>query len=171
VLNGDQTIRLEYSKDGKTNWKVLAHGLDAVGTKQTLGAWGYVAGYYRLYHPTSDDVAHAASTPVHLSRIVTRIAGNDANPEPVHAGGTVTVTGTLEQERSGWHAMPAQRIYLYFQPTGAKKWTYVAGGRTDRHGHATLHGRATRSGRWLLQYFGDTTHFDSYGRADSVTVQ
>lgn len=38
-------------------------------------------------------------------------------------------------------------------------------------GHVKLHDTATRDGRWLLQYFGDRTHFDSHGTADYVDVR
>jgi hypothetical protein len=171
VGNPDQAVWLEYSRDGRTSWKVLARGTDYLGTAKTLTAWGYTTGYYRLYHPTSDDVASAASTPVRLSRTQTRIAGNNAGPDPVLKNARVTVTGTLQQLVGSWRAMAGQPVRLYFLPAGATTWHYVTSGHTDSRGHASLHGTATGTGKWLLQYFGDGTHFDSYGTADSVTVR
>jgi hypothetical protein len=171
VGDPDQHIWLEYSRDGRTGWKVLARGIDYLGSAETVAAWGYATGYYRLYHPTSDDVASTASTPVRLARTPTRIAANDARPEPVRKGARITVTGTLQQFVGSWRAMARKPVNLYFQPTGAKTWRFVTSGRTDARGRAGLRATATRTGKWLLQYFGDGTHFDSYGLADAVTVR
>jgi hypothetical protein len=62
-------------------------------------------------------------------------------------------------------------VELYFLATGSTRWTYVASGKTDGRGNAKLHGTAAKDGKWLLQYFGDSTHFDSYGTADYVNVR
>lgn len=166
-----QTAELEYSKDGKTGWKVLARAYPSMDVAQSLSAWGYQNGYYRLYHPHSADVSHVASPLFHLSRIVTRIAGNEATPQTLHAGATVTVTGTLQEYRSGWRAMAHRPVSLYFLPSGKKTWLWMANGSTDTRGHATLHAKATKTGRWTLQYFGDSTHFDSDETSHTVTVR
>jgi hypothetical protein len=116
-------------------------------------------------------LAHAYSSVVHLSRIPTRVWANVASPNPVHKGGTVTDTGTLQQYSAGaWHAMAYRPIYLFFQPSGTTTWYREAYGKTDAYGRAKLHATATRSGKWLLQYFGDATHFDSDGTPYYVGV-
>jgi hypothetical protein len=90
----------------------------------------------------------------------------------VKAGRTVTVTGTLQEYRSGaWRAFTRRHVELWFLAKGAKTWSRVTSGSTDTHGRATLHGKAAKDGRWLLQYWGDATHFDSGGTSDYVDVR
>ncbi|GAA1359061.1 hypothetical protein [Streptomyces beijiangensis] len=166
----DQTTHLEYSKDGKTGWKSIGSAKTTYETAKPSG-WGYTTGYYRLHHPTSDELAQSYSSVVHLSRVSTRVEGNNAAPEPVKKGAKVTVTGTLKEYKSGWKALGGRSVRLYFQAKGSKTWTYITAGKTDSKGRAKLTGKAAKDGVWLLQYFGDSVHFDSYATADYVDVR
>jgi hypothetical protein len=84
----------------------------------------------------------------------------------------VTVTGVLKEHRtSAWTVYKSQHVELFFEKKGTTKWTYITSGKTDSHSKATLKGKATADGVWLIQYFGDSKHFNSDGTADFVNVR
>ncbi|MBW8801504.1 MAG: hypothetical protein JF597_50625 [Streptomyces sp.] len=168
---GRQRTDLQYSRDGKTAWKSIAHVTPDYYSAVVLTTPGYSDGYYRLYHPASDDLAHAYSAVYHRSRIPTRVTGNDAGPEPIRSGRTLTVRGTLQEYRGGWRTMGHKHVELWFLANGAKRWSYVSSGTTDSRGRAVLHGTATKSGKWIVQYWADTAHFNSYATADPVAIR
>ena len=166
-----QLTRLQYSRNGRTGWQTLASARNQYSTV-TLTAGGSVDGYYRLMHPISQQLDTASTTPVHLHRTVTRFAVVDATPEPVTSGHTVTVKGTLQDYRArAWHAMAHRRVELFFLASGVKKWVHVTSGSTAANGRIALQAKATKTGRWLLQYYGDGTHFNTFATPDLVTVR
>jgi hypothetical protein len=136
-----------------------------------LAAWGYADGYYRLYQPMSDELSHTSTTPLHLSRIVTRVYGNNAGPEPVKTGGTESVNGTPQEYRSGWRAMahPARPAVLARQGREVVDVRGVGQHRLARQ--SAVAGQGDQGGWWLLQYWGDSKHFDSEGTSDYVDAR
>jgi hypothetical protein len=94
-----------------------------------------------------------------------------ANSARVKKGSTLTLTGNLKQDVGGvWKPFAGQHVELYFQPKSSTRWTYLAYGRTDATGHAKFTSKAVQDGRWLIQYFGDATHFESDAAAVFVDV-
>ncbi|MFE2583565.1 hypothetical protein [Streptomyces sp. NPDC059378] len=167
-----ESVRLEYSADGRTGWQSLATGKSDYYGNFTLSAWGYIDGYYRVHHLGSDRLADSTSTPVRLSRVDTRVSSIKASATKVTKGATVTFTGTLQEYVSRtWRPYKGQHVELFFQKKGSTKWTYVASGTTSSTGKATLKGKSTADGKWLIQYFGDSRHFDSGGTAVYVDVR
>jgi hypothetical protein len=131
-----------------------------------------VDGYYRVHHFISDELAASYSTPVRLNRTNTNVYSISATPAKVSKGATVTVKGTLKEYKNGsWKAYAGQKVYLYFQKKGSTSWTYITSGKTGSNGAAKLKGKATKDGYWLIQYFGDSKHFDSDGVKDYVDVR
>ncbi|MFJ5213496.1 carboxypeptidase-like regulatory domain-containing protein [Streptomyces sp. NPDC088354] len=168
-----QFVHLEYSKDGKSGWKDLGTGYapDNGGTV-TISKWGYLDGYYRLHHYTSDQLAETASKPVRLTRTNTRLYSMKASSTKVKKGAAVTFTGTLKEYVSGtWRPYRSGHVELFFQKKGSTKWTYISSGTTNSTGKATLKGKPASDGKWLIQYFGDAKHFDSDGTAVFVDVR
>lgn len=168
-----QVVHLEYSKDGKTGWQDLgtAHA-DNNGSVVTITKWGHLDGYYRLHHYVSDQLAESTTKPVRLTRTNTRMYSIKASATKVKKGATVTFTGTLKEYVSGsWRPYKGRHVELFFQKKGSTKWTYVASGTTSSTGKATVKGKPSSDGKWLIQYFGDSKHFDSDGTAVYVDVR
>ncbi|MFD9003058.1 hypothetical protein ACFV0T_19100 [Streptomyces sp. NPDC059582] len=167
-----ESVRLEYSADGRTGWKSLTTAKSGYYGDFTLSAWGYVDGYYRVHHLTSDRLAESTTAPVRLTRVNTRMYSLKASSTKVKKGTGVTFTGALKEYVSGtWRPYKGRHVELFFQKKGSTKWTYVASGTTSSTGTATLKGKPTADGKWLIQYFGDATHFDSDGTAVYVDVR
>ncbi|MFJ3233653.1 hypothetical protein [Streptomyces sp. NPDC086787] len=177
-LATDEPVLLEYSHDGRTGWTKLAtltahsSGSGSGPAQFTMSAWGYSDGYYRVHHLASDALAEAASAPVRLHRTETRVASMKASATKVRKNTVVTVSGTLQEYPStSWRAYKGQHVELFFQKKGSKQWTYLASGTTDSAGRVKLKGKATVDGVWLIQYFGDATHFNSDGNPVFVDVR
>ncbi len=84
----------------------------------------------------------------------------------------MTVTGVLQQlSGTAWKAYAGQPVQLWFQAKGASKYTLVSSGKTSSTGLATLKGKATVDGTWLIRYLGDATHFNSTATGDFVDVR
>ncbi|MFE0627209.1 hypothetical protein ACFW3D_09585 [Streptomyces sp. NPDC058864] len=168
-----EAVRLEYSADGRAGWKSLATSTTGYYGNFTLSAWGYVDGYYRIRHLTSDRLAEGTGKPVRLTRTNTRMYSIKASAtKKVKKGTTVTFTGTLKEYVSGsWRPYKGRHVELFFQKKGSTKWTYVSSGTTSSTGKATLKGKPSSDGKWLIQHFGDSKHFDSDGTAVYVDVR
>ncbi|WP_375485713.1 hypothetical protein [uncultured Jatrophihabitans sp.] len=168
-----QDTRLEYSANGRTGWTSIGHAANKTSSPSftVTGAARLTGAYYRVHHELDRQLAEAVGPVVRLARTDARIVGNNATPEPIKSGRTITVSGTLQQNVSGWRAAPGQLVDLYFHVRGAKSATYVTHGRTDSHGRIALHAKATKDGYWELHYFGDGTHFDGYATPDYVDVR
>lgn len=167
-----EAVRLEYSADGLTGWKSLATAKTGYYGDFTLSAWGYVDGHYRVRHLAGDRLAESMTKPVRLTRTNTRMYSIKASATKVKKGATVTFTGTLKEYVSGsWRPYKGRHVELFFQKKGSTKWTYVASGTTSSTGKATVKGKPSSDGKWLIQYFGDSKHFDSDGTAVYVDVR
>lgn len=167
-----QNVGLWYSPDGKTGWKGLAGtNLTSYDGSFKITTFGYLDGYYQVRHAVSDQLVASNGPVVHLTRTNTRIFQMYANSARVKKGSTLTLTGNLKQDVGGvWKPYAGQHVELYFQPKGSTRWTYLAYGRTDSTGHAKFTSKAVQDGRWLIQYFGDATHFESDAAAVFVDV-
>ncbi|WP_431948318.1 hypothetical protein [Actinacidiphila sp. bgisy167] len=169
-----QVVHLEYSKDGRTGWQDLgkANAADN-GSVVTIAKWGNLDGYYRLHHYVSDQFAESATKPVRLTRTNTRMYSIKASAtKKVKKGATVTFTGTLKEYVSkSWRPYKGRHVELFFQKKGSTKWTYVSSGTTSSTGKATLKGKPSSDGTWLIQYFGDSKHFNSDGTPVYVDVR
>lgn len=171
-LVSSENVGLWYSPDGKTGWK----GLAGVNLPWGDGSFkittnGYLDGYYQVRHATSDTLAASNGPIVHLTRTNTRIFQMYANTARAKKNSTLTLTGNLKQDVGNvWKPFGGQYVELYFQPKGSTKWSYMGYSHTDSTGHARFTSKAVQDGRWLIQYFGDGTHYESDAAAVFVDV-
>ncbi|MEE4543574.1 hypothetical protein V2S66_16530 [Streptomyces sp. V4-01] len=167
-----QNVGLWYSPDGRTGWKGLA-GVNLTSSDGSfkITANGYLDGYYQVRHATSDQLVASNGPIVHLTRTNTRIFQMYANTARAKKNSTLTLTGNLKQDVGNvWKPFGGQYVELYFQPKGSTKWSYLGYSHTDSTGHAKFTSKAVQDGRWLIQYFGDGTHFESDAAAVYVDV-
>jgi hypothetical protein len=167
-----QNVGLWYSPDGKTGWKGLA-GVNLTSSDGSfkITANGYLDGYYQVRHATSDQLVASNGPVVHLTRTNTRIFQMYANTARAKKNSTLTLTGNLKQDVGNvWKPFGGQYVELYFQPKGSTKWSYMGYSHTDSTGHAKFTSKAVQDGRWLIQYFGDGTHYESDAAAVFVDV-
>ncbi|MCZ0980627.1 hypothetical protein O1L60_21135 [Streptomyces diastatochromogenes] len=168
-----QDVRLEQSVAG--GWK-------AVPLRETSSSWesvtltaGSRGGWFRLRHPTTDEVAEAVSPSFRLVRFDTRIVSLNAGPEPVAKGGYVTVTGGLQHYWDGaWRAYGNAPVVLQFQPKGSTAWKQMATGRSAANGSVSLKAKASADGTWRIRHYAaDSRHFHSPASAggDYVDVR
>ncbi|MEU8763632.1 hypothetical protein [Streptomyces sp. NPDC048659] len=170
--SSQQTVLLEQSPDGRTGWKQVGSTGFYSSVRSTFGiaVWNK-GGWFRLRHLTSDQYAESVSTPFRVSRIETRVLNVNAAPEPVRKGATVTVTGTLQHNVSGWKPLASKQLQLQFRAKGTSKWVTVAKGNTAANGNIALKHKATVDGVYNLVYVADTAHFQSSGVADYIDVR
>jgi hypothetical protein len=116
----------------------------------------------------------------------TRIASFNATPEPVRAGSTVLVRGTVSKAtvcadgsrargcRAGqlgrWTPVTARAVSVFFDPSGPAASRLVTRVTPDRDGRFTVRLRQDVTGTWRAQ-LGQTSTFGLAGsRADLVRV-
>jgi hypothetical protein len=75
----------------------------------------------------------------------------NASPEPVAAGGYVTLSGTAGFTRSGNEGT----VRFYFRRADATAFTYIAAARTMSNGAFSARTRQTTSGHWKAVYAGN----------------
>ncbi|MCO5994991.1 hypothetical protein [Actinoallomurus rhizosphaericola] len=93
----------------------------------------------------------------------TQIKALNAAPEPVRAGGKVTVTGRLmhvKYRQAPWYIGYAGKpIRVYFKATGASSWRLMGSTTTGRDGRFRKSFTARKTGAWRA-YFPGTSAFD-----------
>ncbi|MFC9972030.1 hypothetical protein ACFVH6_14175 [Spirillospora sp. NPDC127200] len=165
----DTFVHVEFSANGKTGWKKMGEARSDDNGKVTTYTNGVQAsGYWRLRFPGDVQNTPATGWADHVEvRDRTYIYNFNASPEPVRKGRTVTVKGDLHR-MTGKPAgtMAGQKVYFYFLPKGAKKWTYLASATTDRKGHFSRGFKAVKDGTWRAYYAGSPAylkwHADDY---------
>jgi hypothetical protein len=166
-----QNTFLWYSPNGKTNWTRLKGATTDYTGAFKLVAWGYVDGYYQVRHTDTDQLAASNGPIVHLTRTDTRVVSLKANKTRVKKNTVIAVSGTLQQLTKGaWRSYGKQHVELYFLAKNAKSWKYVSSSTTGTNGLVIFHPKVTGDGKWIIQYFGDSTHFSSGATAVSVDM-
>ncbi|MEV7420292.1 hypothetical protein [Streptomyces sp. NPDC089919] len=144
-------------------------GRGHLGLTKLAGTWS-VAGW-----ALAGDHKSLYSGPVTGTALIKRSSSMtaDATPEPVTAGGTLTVTGTLTG--SAWEygaatALTGRTVQLQFRKAGTTAWTTVGTGTTDAAGKAVVTHTATATGAWRFTYPGSTGTAPCTSPTDTVTV-
>jgi hypothetical protein len=75
----------------------------------------------------------------------------NASPEPVAAGGYVTLSGTAGFTKSGNEGV----VRFYFRRANATAFTYIAAAKTMSNGAFSARTRQTTSGHWKAVYAGN----------------
>ena len=168
---------LEQSPNGKTGWATLRWI-----TLPKSGAINVILppvtdphGYWRLYSPTKTGYTSAVSNTVHVFRWANRITGARPSTTRIAAGGTISFSGTLEQQGYSptWQPTAHQPMVLMFLPDGSKTWQLTtAYAQTNAKGQFVIRGRATKSGIWQVRDgIAETSQFtDAAGPAVHVSV-
>jgi hypothetical protein len=130
----------------------------------------------------------ATSTPMGFSRTLTVKLGTtfdgrgnpaehfDAVPESVAPGGTLTLTGHLEQAKldAGEYESDLQPlaapVVVQYRADGASRYGDVKTVQAAADGSVRTTVTAKRSGTWRLRYAGDATHAATKSIEDHVTV-
>jgi hypothetical protein len=170
------TVTLQFSKDGKSDWKdastipVPVHynkPLFQETFARTL-ATGNTDGYWRIRFNGNPDLASSSTKPIHLYRYATRITGFRAHPHPVRKSQPISFSGTLQYEKgTTWKPLDGASPTLYFKPRGSSTYRYVCELATDKHGHLIGMVSANQAGTWALALSRETG--DHYLRSARVT--
>ncbi|GII98135.1 hypothetical protein CLV28_1436 [Sediminihabitans luteus] len=98
-------------------------------------------------------VGLAAPAPA-AARYTTYLSVN-ASPEPVTAGGTVTVAGHLKYKKQGVLTAPTPKtLTVYFDPAGSKGPVRIRTVRTSSTGAYAFKHSQSQSGTWIVKYAG-----------------
>ncbi|UBU10485.1 hypothetical protein [Nonomuraea gerenzanensis] len=157
-------------------------GSDAFGaiTKVTTGRGGWfgarveakATGYWRAEFAATAtaraSVSDADRVDVRRANLGSHIAGFDARPEPVDKGDTLSFSGALRVEDRG--GLPGQRVSIFFKADGSRRWEYVTGDVTGRHGRFHATATAVTSGWWRAEYRGTRGINGTVSRPDWVKV-
>ncbi|WP_406477753.1 hypothetical protein [Streptomyces sp. NBC_01615] len=98
----------------------------------------------------------------------------NATPEPVTAGGTVTVTGKLTRANWNTHKYAgygSQSVKLQFRASGSDTWTTLKTVTSSSTGGLKATAKASASGAWRWSFAGTSTTGPATSAGDSVAVQ
>jgi hypothetical protein len=170
-------IRLQYSADGRTDWKTLktvaptSHDPEEGNPfKGTFAAPS--KGYYRAYFAGNRSWQPAYSEVKYAKRTKTRIIDGNASPEPVRKGRTITVKGTLQHyTSSAWRAYADQKVKILFRPKGSTTWYDMGNATTRSNGSFSKGLTAQKDGTWVaVHLYPNSSHLVGSGREDYVDV-
>jgi hypothetical protein len=91
----------------------------------------------------------------------------NASPEPVAAGGLVTLSGTAGYSKSG----NAGTVRFYFRRTNATTFTYITAGKTTASGSFRVQTKQSTSGYWKAIYGGNSVRKAVASGADHVEAK
>lgn len=104
-------------------------------------------------------------------KYATRIAGLNANPEPIKRGRTLTVSGRLQQAVvGGWMAYANRSVSVQFRKKGATTWTTVGSAVSGVNGAFSLRTKAKAAGQWRAIYRGDAAKATATSAVDKVAL-
>lgn len=167
------TVRLQFSTDGKT-WQNKATGAVSEGRFEMLVP-AQRDGYWRAMVPDDDGylVISSVSDADHVDvKYRTWWTDDNASPEPVKKGATITVKGRLHRDKNGVQGPgPHAPVYVYFDPKGSAGWRQVAAGQTDADGWYRKTFKASEDGTWKLVYKETSGYLGATSRLDYVDVR
>ena len=168
------TLYVQQSATGTSGWRTLGYlTLKAGGSFNTVAYVAKPSGYWRLVVvPTGTGFHTAATKPIKLSRVVTRIASVTA-PTTVRKGGYATVRGVVQaQTGTTWKAISRAQVYVFFRAKGTTTWRAVAGVYASRTGVFSARVRPARTGQWIAVWFTTSAKdLNAYSRIMSITVR
>jgi hypothetical protein len=166
------TARLQFSTDG-TTWQTKATQSVSEGTFD-FGVPAQVDGYWRVIVPDDDGylVIPSVSNADHVDvKFRTWWTDDNASPEPVKKGATITVKGILHRDKNGVQGPgPHAPVYVFFDPKGDAGWRQVAAGQTGADGWYRTTFKASEDGTWKLVYKETSGYLGATSRLDYVDV-
>jgi hypothetical protein len=162
-------LRVEYAARRTGPWHVLktVHGTTAkrCGTSPDYGSTfdyqvpvAVAAAYYRLSYPGSSAYQSAATRPVYEAKILTKITNFVISRHSVARDGTVTVSGRLWKDTTGWHPFSRQKVFIEFLYKGV--WYYFPHRPvTSSSGSFSGTFKAYVTAPWIAEYMGSSAYF------------
>jgi len=116
------------------------------------------AAYYRLSYPGSSSYQGAASGSVYEAKTLTKITNFAISRHTVARNGTVTVSGRLWKDTSGWHPFSGQKVYILFHYKGV--WYYFPHlPVTSSSGTFSGSFKAYATAPWIAEYMGAKAYY------------
>lgn len=170
IVDPSGVERLEYAARASGPWVSLGklkntndqctyRGQSGSEWTGTFGA-RLASAYYRIVNVASDESEAAASSSIHLARLLTKITSFSVSPREVPRGGKFRVSGRLwEQNKRGkWQGYGGRKVLVIFKYQGTW-YRYPDEPRTTGSGQFTGTFRVYDSTPVFAQYDGDATHF------------
>lgn len=172
----DQTVTLQYSKNGRDGWQNLASTKAQGGTSGycpfTITTLGRPTGYYRLTHGESYTLLPVNSATFNRSRIETRVVSFDMTPNRPNRNAPLTAKGTLQYKSgSTWKSYKGGQIVLVIKPKGESTWYWVVKGKSDSSGRFSLKTKAYEDATWAVYLAADSKHFYSESKTEYVDAR
>ncbi|MBM9509104.1 hypothetical protein [Actinacidiphila acididurans] len=171
----NQSLWLQYSPNGRTNWLNMSH----ITTGWTNGSYcsfvmqgyGWSYGYYRVVHFESPQLLGYAEPAHRLSRTDTQMSFAASSTRPSTASSKVTFSGVvIAQSGSSWIHYNHAHVVLVYRPKGDSNWYWVQKGYTNSAGRFSFTTPAYGDGTWAAYLDADSTHFYSETKTVYVDV-
>ncbi|MFI6285850.1 hypothetical protein ACIBCM_14015 [Streptomyces sp. NPDC051018] len=170
-----EKFHLQYSADG-VKWKSMVVGSANYAGSGTcsfsLAAQGYVAAYYRIYHPESNGLVQLASKASFQYRYVTRFSSATYSSTRPRVNSTITASGALQRYVNGkWRAFPNPKLMVLFKPKGDPQWYWVAKGRANSNGVYSIKAKVYGDGHWAMVIEPTPGHFYTETKATYIDAR
>jgi hypothetical protein len=126
--------------------------------------------YYRGYFPATPNYQVAASRAIHQWKTLTRIVSMRVSPSSVGSGGSITVSGRLQQLTAGWHNLGHQQILIIVRPAGSGTWYLFKKVKTSSSGNFSATFTDPGTAYWAAAYEGGLSYFACAGSIHLVRV-
>jgi hypothetical protein len=168
------TLYVQQSATGTSGWRTLGHlTLKAGGSFNTAAYVAKPSGWWRLVVvPIGTGFHTAATKPIKLSRVVTRIVSVTA-PTTVRKGAYATVRGVVQaQTGTTWKAISRAQVFVFFRAKGTTTWRAVVGVNVNAAGVFSARIRPARTGQWIAVWFtASPKDLNAYSRLLAITVR
>lgn len=151
------------------SWEGTYRARVTMPTNVPLGTWNVSA--------FAEDTSGNRSTGVTTVRdsfvlkYATRIAGLNADPEPVRKGAALTVRGKLQQAVvSGWGGYAGRSVAVQFRKTGTTTWTTIGTVTSSVTGAFSFATKARAGGQWRAVFKGDANRAKATSGVDKVAL-
>lgn len=126
--------------------------------------------WYRERIAAAPGIERFTTSPVHLWKHLTRIVGFGVSARSVPSGGSLTVSGRLEQDTGRWRPLAHRVVLIVLRPKGRRAWYWIARPRTTASGYFSATFTDPRSASWSAVFEGGTSYFASGARIVYVRV-
>ena len=115
--------------------------------------------WYRERVAAAPGIEGAISKAVHLRKDLTRIVNFKVSSRSVPSGGSLTVSGKLEQDAGHWRALGHQVVLIVLRPKGKKTWYWLVKPHANASGNFSATFKDPVSATWSATYEGGSRYF------------
>jgi hypothetical protein len=173
-------IWVDYSAGPKGPWHPLGKIRSSWNGTQLCPAVGanwtrnfrvkLASAWYRERVAAVPGIQGAISKAVHLRKDLTKIVNFKVSSRSVPSGGSLTVSGKLEQDTGHWRALGHQVVLIVLRPKGKKTWYWLVKPHTDGSGDFTATFNDPVSATWSATYEGGSKYFASGAKQIYVSL-